>query len=45
MDIKEFLYPDNIKNYEKLRIIGKGAFGYVKVIKKGLGSSGNNRRT
>ena len=23
------LFPKNIKDYEKLRIIGKGAFGYV----------------
>jgi hypothetical protein len=30
-------YPSNIKLYEKLRVIGKGAFGYVIIINKGMG--------
>ena len=32
MDDDKSTYPSNIKMYEKLRIIGKGAFGYVFII-------------
>jgi hypothetical protein len=42
MDDDQSTYPTNIKMYEKLRIIGKGAFGYVIHTKQGLGSKDNN---
>jgi hypothetical protein len=36
-------YPTSIKQYEKVRIIGKGAFGFVNNNNPGMGSKSNGR--